>query len=168
MSYSIIFDTHVIKATDGGYIEISRTGCNNDDEGRRPDEYHGTYYTAEELNSRIAKYQADTETHWMLRIGTRYATMKQYGDYLKRKAGKAQTWNEFIEENHFFGKQLKAIQNTDTRKQYTPADFNTLPYSEKIYGAFRPITQIIYNYSEAETIIKSGAPIEFYVKKRKA
>lgn len=38
MGYSIIFQTKIVKLSDGRILHLDRSGCNNDTEGRRPDD----------------------------------------------------------------------------------------------------------------------------------
>lgn len=44
MSYSMIFETKIVKLSDGRIIHFDRSGCNNDDSGRRKDDFSGTIY----------------------------------------------------------------------------------------------------------------------------
>lgn len=39
MGYSIIFQTKIVKLSDGRILHLDRRGCNNDTEGRRPDDW---------------------------------------------------------------------------------------------------------------------------------
>ena len=47
MGYSIIFQTKIVKLSDGRILHLDRSGCNNDTEGRRPDDWTGKIYTPE-------------------------------------------------------------------------------------------------------------------------
>ena len=39
MSYSIIFETKIVKLSDGRIIHFDRSGCNNDNVGRNKNEF---------------------------------------------------------------------------------------------------------------------------------
>lgn len=41
MSYSIIFKTKTVKLSNGRILHLSLQGCNNDTEGRSPDDWRG-------------------------------------------------------------------------------------------------------------------------------
>mgnify|MGYP004513620085 CR=1 FL=1 len=45
MSYSIIFETKIVKLSDGRLLHLNLSGCNNDDAGRSRDDWNGKIYT---------------------------------------------------------------------------------------------------------------------------
>ena len=49
MSYSIIFETKIIKLSDGRLLHLNLSGCNNDDAGRSRDDWNGKIYTEKVL-----------------------------------------------------------------------------------------------------------------------
>lgn len=44
MGYPIIFKTKIVNLSDGRILHLNRSGCNNDTEGRRNDEWNGKIY----------------------------------------------------------------------------------------------------------------------------
>ena len=45
MSYSIIFETKIVKLSDGRLLHLDLSGCNNDTSGRSRDDWNGKIYT---------------------------------------------------------------------------------------------------------------------------
>ena len=41
MSYSIIFETKIVKLSDGRLLHLDLSGCNNDTSGRSRDDWNG-------------------------------------------------------------------------------------------------------------------------------
>ena len=56
MSYSIVFETKIVKLSDGRIIHFNRQGCNNDDAGRKKDDFTAKIYTEKEFVSNAEKY----------------------------------------------------------------------------------------------------------------
>ena len=59
MSYCIIFQTKMVKLPDGRILHLTRQGCNNDNQGRKRDDFAGTIRSEEETESFIRKYETD-------------------------------------------------------------------------------------------------------------
>ena len=115
MSYSIIFETKIVKLSDGRIIHFDRSGCNNDDAGRRKDDFSAKVYTLEEFMRQAENYKRNSkpykEAAYMdLKIGSRPATMYDYGDHLLRMLKRAKPYDEFIKSVYFRVRHLTGIQ----------------------------------------------------------
>ena len=76
MGYPIIFETKIVKLPDGRIIYFDRSGCNNDTEGRKKDEFHGKIYTESEFVEMANRFKRDSKPYkasepqnWELKIG---------------------------------------------------------------------------------------------------
>ena len=49
MGYSIIFETYIVKLPDGRIIHFDRSGCNNDNVGRKQNEFTGKIYNVDDF-----------------------------------------------------------------------------------------------------------------------
>lgn len=101
MGYSIIFQTKIVKLSDGRILHLDRSGCNNDTEGRRPDDWTGKIYTPEAFiayaeNFKQGSKPAKESDGFDLKIGSRYCTCYDYGEHLLRMLKRAVTWDEFM------------------------------------------------------------------------
>ena len=108
MGYSMIFETKIVTLSDGRLIHFDRSGCNNDDAGRRQDEFTGKVYTEDEFRKRIESfknsakpYKDSTPHEWELKIYGRMGTMHDYGTHLERMWKRAEPYDEFI--SHMMG-----------------------------------------------------------------
>lgn len=94
MGYSIIFQTKIVKLSDGRILHLDRRGCNNDTEGRRPDDWTGKIYTPEAFvayaeNFKQGSKPAKESDGFDLKIGSRYCTCYDYGEHLLRMLKRA-------------------------------------------------------------------------------
>ena len=115
MSYSIIFETKIVKLSDGRIIHFDRSGCNNDTAGRRKDEFSAKIYTIDEFIQKVENYKKDSKPYkeadyMQLKIGNRYATFYDYGEHLLRMLKRAISYEEFIKDFYFRVEQLTGIQ----------------------------------------------------------
>lgn len=154
MSYSIIFETKIVKLSDGRLLHLSLQGCNNDDCGRSRDDWQGKIYTRDNFikyaegfmqNSRPAKETGE----WDLKIGSRYCTMYDYGKHLFRMMNRAVTLDELQAQKcvSFNGIDGVTVFEKDTETKMTIEEFNTyrsnISYGEGI--SYR------YNYISLKT-----------------
>jgi hypothetical protein len=105
MSYSIIFKTKIIQLSDSRLLHLGLSGCNNDNCGRQPDEWHGKIYNKEEFVKTAEKFMEDSvpikdsaSRYFDLRIGNRYCTWYDYGQHLLRMMKRAVTFDELKKE----------------------------------------------------------------------
>ena len=49
MSYSIIFETKIVKLSDGRLLHLDLSGCNNDNVGRSRDDWKGKIFTKDDF-----------------------------------------------------------------------------------------------------------------------
>jgi hypothetical protein len=97
MGYSIIFQTKIVKLSDGRFLHLDLSGCNNDDCGRDPDDWRGKIYTEDEFVKYAEGFMRGgkpTEDCFDLKIGSRYCSMYDYGEHLLRMKKRAITLEE--------------------------------------------------------------------------
>ena len=94
MGYKIIFQDKYIDLGDGQYVYLERSGCNNDTEGRTKDIYEASLLTESEIIDIIDGYlSASEDDDWVMKIGSRYVNLHQYGKHLKTMFKRAITWD---------------------------------------------------------------------------
>ena len=136
MSYSIIFETKIVKLPDGRIIHFDRSGCNNDTEGRKKDEFHGKIYTelefiemANRFKQNSKPYKASDPQFWELKIGSRYGTYYDYGEHLLRMLKRALPYEDFIKQYGFSARYCKSIELLEPeRREMTVEEFDRLYY----------------------------------------
>ncbi len=95
MSYSIVFETKVVRLPDGRVIHFDRSGCNNDNEGRQKDDFRAEIYTEEKFIEKANRFKQNSKPYkagegsWDLKIGNRFATYYDYGEHLLRMLKRA-------------------------------------------------------------------------------
>lgn len=177
MSYSIIFETKIVKLSDGRIIHFSRSGCNNDNEGRRKDGFSAKIYTEDAFVEMAEKYKKNStpykESGFMeLKIGCSIATMYDYGEHLLRMLKRAKPYADFITENRFLAKHLTGVQLlSPEERMMTAAEFE-----KEFYTLLRAEGGLSYHYlfdypdTKDETslsrLIESGSTLSFYIKRK--
>ena len=63
MGYPMIFGTKIVNLSDGRVIHFDRSGCNNDDEGRKPNDWTAKVYTQQEFKSRIESFKKGSKPY---------------------------------------------------------------------------------------------------------
>lgn len=141
MGWTKIFKTVIVKTNDGRILHFDRSGCNNDTEGRRRDEFTLKIYKDEKEfvnyanrfkeNSAPYKKGGDFE---MIICG-RNASYYDYGEHLLRMLHRASSISGFYEKHpSFHGKYVVSIQITEPiREEISPEKFNVCDYLNK-YG----------------------------------
>lgn len=125
MSYSIIFETKIVKLADGRLLHLDLSGCNNDNAGRNRGDFTGKIYTVEEFIKRAEGFKKDSkpskETDYFdLKIGSRYCTMYDYGEHLLRMMKRAITWEELdCAGRYVVVKKIDGIEVYDDEKTIT-------------------------------------------------
>ena len=99
MSYSIIFETKIVKLSDGRLLHLDLSGCNNDTSGRSRDDWNGKIYTEDAFIKYAEGFMEDSKPAkesdgFDLKIGSRYCTWYDYGKHLLRMMKRAITLDE--------------------------------------------------------------------------
>lgn len=99
MGYPIIFETKIIKLTDGRLLHLDLSGCNNDTSGRDRGDFTGKIYTEKEFIHKIESLKTDSKPYkecgeWYMKIGNRCCTYYDYGEHLFRMMKRAETWEK--------------------------------------------------------------------------
>ena len=99
MSYSIIFETKIIKLSDGRLLHLDLSGCNNDNCGRSRDDWNGKIYTEDDFIKYAEGFMEDSrpskETNeFNLKIRSKCCTWYDYGKHLLRMMKRAVTLDE--------------------------------------------------------------------------
>ena len=178
MSYSIIFETKIVRLSDGRILHLSLQGCNNDNAGRSRDDFSGKVYTVEEFKEKAEGFKKNSKPSkeegagWDLKIGSRYCTYYDYGEHLLRMlASRSVTWEELTENRRCYADVFTGVTvNTDTEViDYSSAEWEKVAY-DYFYGRKRgKVTQHHkYLYEEKEIIEaldKDAGHISFFIGK---
>ena len=149
MSYSIIFETKIVKLSDGRIIHFDRSGCNNDNAGRGKDEFTAKIYTVDDFVQKAEGYKKDSKPYkesgeMELKIGSRYATMFDYGEHLLRMLKRAKPYDEFIRSCRFSVHHLTGIQLHEPEEKFmTLEDFDKNFYKLLYSGHGMSYTSLI-------------------------
>ena len=111
MSYVIIYETKICLASNGDIIHFNRSGCNNDDAGRKKDEFTGTIYTPQKWEEKIRKWESieRPENGWEIQIGSRKCCDADYGAHLRRMTKKAIPLAEMVKQVYFTATEFVGI-----------------------------------------------------------
>lgn len=111
MSYTIIFETRICTAPNGDIIHFCRHGCNNDNEGRRKDQFTAKIYTPQEWEEELRKWESveRPEEGWEIKIRSRYCCFADYGKHLRRMAKKAIPLAEMVKQTYFTATEFTGI-----------------------------------------------------------
>jgi len=162
MGYPIIFDTQIIKLSNGKLLHLDRSGCNNDSHGRRLSEYTGKIYTYDEFQKYVDSFTENGIKNGILDgfdiiLGSENATYYDYGKQLARKAKNAKTYEEFCAERWFSASSLDGVKIHESEAEFlTPKEFES--YSRKLTG--------LNNEDEIINTLESNKHIYFYVDKK--
>lgn len=99
MSYSIIFETKIVKLSDGRLLHLDLSGCNNDDNGRSRDNWNGKIYTEDAFIKYAERFIKDSKPikesdGFDLKIRSKCSTWYDYGKHLLRMMKKSVTLEE--------------------------------------------------------------------------
>ena len=102
MGYPIVFETKIIRLSDGRLLYLDLSGCNNDDCGRSRDEFTAKLYSEADFKVYAKNFMADSRPYketggFDLRIGNRYGTYYDYGAHLLRMLSRALSWDKFMD-----------------------------------------------------------------------
>lgn len=106
IGYSIIFKTKIVCLSDGRILHLSLSGCNNDTEGRKDDDWVGKIYTKEEFLEYAEGFTTDSKPSkdscgFDLKIGSRYCTYYDYGMHLLRMLKRAISFDELTHSGKY-------------------------------------------------------------------
>lgn len=148
MSYSIIFETKIVKLSDGRIIHFDRSGCNNDNAGRRKGDFTAKIYTVDEFIQKAENYKKNSKPYkeadcMELKIGSRYATMYDYGEHLLRMLNRVKTYTEFINSLCFRVKYLTGIQLHKPEEKFMTVDEFDKAYYKLLYSGGMTYTRLM-------------------------
>lgn len=171
MGYSIIFDTQIVKLSDGRLLHLDRSGCNNDTAGRSLSDYTGKIYTYEEFQKYVTSFTQNSKSDdWELKLGSKKATYYDYGKQLARKTNNAKNFEDFNNERYFYAERFDGVDLLEPeQKTLTPEEFSNcfydLLYSGKPFSYSR-ITTRLNTEKDIITALDNNETINFYVGKK--
>lgn len=175
MGYLVVYETYIVNLPDGRIIHFDRSGCNNDDAGRKQDDFTGKIYSVDDFikyaeSFKIGSKPVKESEYFDMRIGNRYVTNYDYGEYLLRKLKQAESLDDFLGNTNFRAGYCKAIEVLNPEhKEMTPEEFDKYYYQSpnSIYIAWRRIMEYPKGMDEIIRHLEDGKPMEFYIKRRK-
>lgn len=182
MSYSIIFQTKIVKLDDNRIIHFDRSGCNNDTAGREKNLFTAQMYTVDSFEKIAKEYMKNSKPYkeggdFELKIGSRYCTIYDYGKHLLTMLKRAENLKQFEKNNFFRGELYKGIEvKHPFNKIYFEKDYPNIHY-DMMYckGDFEGVTdKVIYqriieyfnNINDCINLIENNEPMEFFIKKK--
>ncbi len=175
MSYSIIFETKIVKLSDGRIIHFGLNGCNNDNNGRSRDDFHATLYSVEDFTKKAEDYKINSIPYkpehrdcWQLKIGNRYCNMYDYGEHLLRMLNRAMPYSEFVANRDITIDVLTGYEITrPEEKIVTPQEFDKLFYKYAYNGGitYRELLESVDVRNEQNIIeaLENKKPLRIYI-----
>ncbi len=175
MSYSIIFETKIVKLSDGRLLHLDLSGCNNDNSGRSRDDWSGKIYTEEDFIKYAEGFMKDSKPSkecngFDLKIRSKYSTYHDYGKYLLRMMKRAVTFEELRHSGKYisFNRVDGATVYEDEKEiEMTIEEFDSYYYKKLYNGGIR--YRINYTLLETEegiiNALNSGKPVRIYISK---
>lgn len=175
MSYSIIFETKIVKLSDGRIIHFDRSGCNNDNAGRHKDEFSATIYTIDEFVQKAENFKKNSkpykEADYMeLKIGSRNATFFDYGEHLLRMLKRAKTYTEFIKSFYFGIKHITGIHFYEPEDRIVSVKEFSDIYDKLFHNSQKISYSRIIEYPDIKdeenliNLIESGESLQFTIR----
>lgn len=134
MGYSMIFDTKIVKLSDGRIIHFDLSGCNNDERGRDRGDFTAKIYTEDEFFDKADGYKEGSKSFkdnggFDLKIQGKYASYYDYGEHLLRMFKRRLSWEEFISTRYtrFRVKRNEEIIDLTTKEDIIEAIENKEP-----------------------------------------
>lgn len=174
MSYSIVFETKFMKLSDGRIVHFSRSGCNNDDSGRKKNEFEAKILTEDEFIKIYEKYHnMESDDEFVLKVSNRWVSFKGYAEHLMRMYKRALSFDDFIKKFRLTAECLIGIEVTEPfKKMMSPDQFDKEYYDiMKLNGHIRYKRCIDYlpmgsEKTLLETIqISKTVPVQFEIMK---
>lgn len=170
MSYSIVFETRIVRLDDGSIIHFDLSGCNNDNSGRNRGDFTGKLYTAEEWEQEIRRWESAEGAADSLKIGGRWRSWADYGKHLRLMTKRADTFDKFIKERYFVGYAFDGIT-------YIPESGKSIDYPwgpecdriclDVLYGSipggYTRKSHEIRTQDEVRNALAKKQPVEFYI-----
>lgn len=164
MSYEIVFATLIVEKN-GMIYHFNRSGCNNDDFGRKADDFTLKIYDNKDSALKdIERFKNCFDDE--LKLNSKFVSYDYYYNYLKKKIEKPLSYEKFKSDYSSGFSQLKSIKCLNNEREYTPREFNTIYYNLlKEYNSIR----IMYNYQDLQfedlTGINDLSSVRIYIKK---
>lgn len=178
MSYLIIFETKIVKLSDGRIIHFDLSGCNNDTCGRSRDDFSAKIYTVDEFIAKAERFKSGSEPYktgdcWNMKIGSRYCSMYDYGEHLLRMLKRAEDYAEFIKHRNFEVCKLTGVSFYNPKtEQYEDMTFDefdkyldTVKPTSYQYGINKEYIPI-QNEAEIAYMIDNNIPMDIYIGKK--
>ena len=175
MGYPMIFETKIVNLSDGRLIHFDRSGCNNDSEGRRQNEWTAKLYTQEEFRERIERFKNGSKPYsksqpheWELKIYGRMSTPYDYGAHLERMQRRAYDYKDFVRafdmriKRHDEVELISPEQKTMTFDEFVKYT-NNLPIERQLRYRIISTTLDLANEQEVVKEIEKDAPLEIYI-----
>lgn len=176
MSYPIIFETKIVKLSDGRIIHFDRSGCNNDNAGRKKSEFTAKIYTVDEFINKAKKHMENSQPYkengcMELKIGSRYATMFDYGNHLLRMLKRAKNYSDFVGSVNFDIIHTVGVQLIEPEyKLLSVEEFDDIFYKLLKSGSFSYKLIIeqpdIKDEKNLIDLIENNASLSFYISKK--
>ena len=180
MSYSIIFETKIVLLSDGRILHFCRSGCNNDNAGRRKDDFTASIHTKEDFLTIIEGYKSHSLPYsksepgnWDMKIGSRYATYYDYGEHLMRMYKRALPYKEFITQYGFYCTLCTGVQLYEPEEKI----ISLKEFNDNYYELLNRTGRLAYRHLKEYPDIKNEAliiqliedkkPINFEILKHK-
>lgn len=177
MSYPIIFETKIVKLSDGRIIHFDRSGCNNDDVGRRKNEFTAEIYSVDAFMEKIEKLKKNSKPikecdphDWELKINSRCATSYDYGEHLLRMFKRAISYENLINTFCFRAEYLTGIELIEPEhKTMTVEEFDKVFYDLLYKGSgltYRRMIEYpdIKKEKEIVSLIDEEKPLQFEIR----
>lgn len=175
MSYTIVFETKIVKLQDGRLLHLDLSGCNNDDSGRTRSEFGGKIYTEDDFINYANSLKNGSKPikegeAFDLKINRKFCNMYDYGEHLLRMLKRATTWEALCSERLCYGRVFDGVEITENGKTklYSPDEWTNICYdfmNGKRTGECRMKKRTIKTEAEIVTELESKKPIEFMISK---
>lgn len=168
MSYEIVFKTLAVERNDKIYL-FSRIGCNNDDMGRKDDDFIVEIYDSKELALKDIEKRFKGCYEAELKLNGKFVNYDYYYNYLKKKIDKPLSIETFDRDYNYYFKELVDITCFTNGKSYTPEEYNKV-WRDLLYQYNKLSSR--YNFKEIgfDDLVNTyngQSNIGIYIRKRK-
>ena len=177
MSYSIVFETKIIKLKDGRILHLDLSGCNNDNAGRDRGDFTGKIYTEEDFLRKINDYKEGSRpykenTDFIMKIGSRMCSMYDYGTHLERMLKRTETWEELCNVRYVSVKSIDGV-NVWEGESKSPTTMSLKEFNDYFYKniysgkriRFCNIDTALNNEEEIVNALDAKKTVSFYIGK---
>jgi len=171
MGYTIVFETKIVKLSDGRLLHLDLSGCNNDNSGRTRDDFCGKIYTIDEFirHAEHFKNKKGDSNGWELKIGNNICTYYDYGQHLLRMMKRATSWDKLKENRCCYGIVFDGVEVCEDGKEtiFSSEEWERVAY-DFIYGCdkevtYEAITHFIYDEHEIIQALESKKSVRFNI-----